>query len=46
MNVKTKVAGNVSHDKLTSNMTLNEETDLTKLRKKVGWKDVFKKCFI
>jgi hypothetical protein len=34
VNVKTKVAGNVPHDKLIGNMTLSEETDLTKLRKR------------
>jgi hypothetical protein len=34
VNVKTKVAGNVPHDKHTGNMTLSEETDLTKLRKR------------
>jgi hypothetical protein len=32
VNVKTKVAGNVPHDKLSGMMTLSEETDLTKLR--------------
>jgi hypothetical protein len=34
VNIKTKVAGNVAHDKLIGNMTLSEETDLTKLRKR------------
>jgi hypothetical protein len=34
VNVKTKVTRNISHDKFTSNMTLSEETDFTKLRKR------------